>query len=116
MRIAAVPRSLIQNAKRVLTKIKPFHLFVILKLLSHLKGEGWEAQTENCVVIEDSRIGAQAAKSAGMKCIVTLSIYTESEPFDDINVDRIFDCVGDSSDERFSLSDLNIKGDFWSKN
>jgi len=79
-------------------------------------GEGWEAQTENCVVIEDSRIGAQAAKSAGMKCIVTLSIYTESEPFDDINVDRIFDCVGDSSDERFSLSDLNIKGDFWSKN
>jgi beta-phosphoglucomutase-like phosphatase (HAD superfamily) len=79
-------------------------------------GEGWKAETENCVVIEDSRIGAQAAKSAGMKCIVTLSIYTESEPFDDIHVDRIFDCVGDNSDERFSLSDLDIKGEFWSKN
>lgn len=79
-------------------------------------GEGWKAQTENCVVIEDSRIGAQAAKSAGMKCIVTLSIYTENEPFDDIHVDRIFDCVGDNSDERFSLSDLDIKGEFWSKN
>jgi len=76
-------------------------------------GAGWEDQTANCVVIEDSRIGAQAAKSAGMKCIVTLSIYTEKEPFDDINPDKIFDCVGDASDERFKLSELDLEGGFW---
>eukprot|EP00213_Chloropicon_mariensis_P000524 CAMPEP_0197471032 /NCGR_PEP_ID=MMETSP1309-20131121/1844_1 /TAXON_ID=464262 /ORGANISM="Genus nov. species nov., Strain RCC998" /LENGTH=301 /DNA_ID=CAMNT_0043008393 /DNA_START=69 /DNA_END=974 /DNA_ORIENTATION=+ len=80
-----------------------------------LLGDTWESQTGDCVVIEDSRIGAQAAKSAGMKCIVTLSIYTENEPFGDIGVDKIVDCVGDEKDERFSLSDLELKGDFWGK-
>jgi HAD superfamily hydrolase (TIGR01509 family) len=34
-----------------------------------------------CVVIEDSMIGLQAAKGAGMKCIITYTSSTESEDF-----------------------------------
>jgi len=34
-----------------------------------------------CVVIEDSHIGLKAAKSAGMRCIVTKSAYTQDEDF-----------------------------------
>lgn len=36
---------------------------------------------QHCVVIEDSHIGLQAAKAAGMNCIVTVSSYTEDEDF-----------------------------------
>ncbi len=57
-----------------------------------------------CVVIEDSVIGMQAAKAAGMRCIVTKSTYTENESFD--SADAIFDCIGDEGNERFSLDDL----------
>lgn len=34
-----------------------------------------------CVVIEDSHIGLTAAKAAGMRCIVTVSGYTDGEDF-----------------------------------
>ncbi len=40
-----------------------------------------------CVVVEDSHIGLNAAKSAGMRCIVTKSTYTEDEDF--TGADRI---------------------------
>ena len=61
-----------------------------------------------CVVIEDSVIGMQAAKAAGMRCIVTKSRYTEGERFD--SADAIFDCIGDAGDERFSLEDVCTPG------
>ena len=61
-----------------------------------------------CVVIEDSVIGMQAAKAAGMRCIVTKSRYTEGESFD--SADAIFDCIGDAGDERFSLDDVCTPG------
>ena len=61
-----------------------------------------------CVVIEDSVIGLQAAKAAGMRCIVTKSRYTKKESFE--SADAIFDCIGDSGDERFSLDDLMSPG------
>lgn len=34
-----------------------------------------------CVVVEDSQNGLRAAKAAGMKCVVTKSLYTEDEDF-----------------------------------
>jgi len=37
---------------------------------------------EKCVVIEDSHIGLQAAKAAGMNCIVTMSPYTADDDFE----------------------------------
>ena len=36
---------------------------------------------KNIVVIEDSHIGLQAAKAAGMHCVVTMSPYTAEEDF-----------------------------------
>ena len=37
---------------------------------------------DRCWVIEDSEIGCKAGKAAGMKVVVTKSIYTENENFD----------------------------------
>lgn len=34
-----------------------------------------------CVVIEDSHIGLSAARAAGMRCIVTISTFTQNEDF-----------------------------------
>ena len=65
-----------------------------------------------CVVIEDSRIGMQAAKGAGMRCVVTKSSYTQSENFD--VADAVVDCIGDTGDERFSLGDLVGADSLWS--
>ena len=59
---------------------------------------------ENCVVIEDSEIGARAGVAAGMRVVVTTSGYTAGERFD--GVEAVFDCIGEEGDARFSLSDL----------
>lgn len=37
--------------------------------------------SRDCVVVEDSRNGLLAAKAAGMRCIVTTSVYTREEDF-----------------------------------
>ena len=39
-----------------------------------------------CWVVEDSNIGFRAAKAAGMRCVVTKSIYTENEDFEGADV------------------------------
>lgn len=64
-----------------------------------------------CVVIEDSHIGVRAARAAGMRCVVTQSSYTGDEDFS--LADAVFDQIGDSGDERFSLHDLTTPGSFW---
>ena len=59
-----------------------------------------------CVVIEDSGIGNQAAKSAGMACLVTKSTYTEEEDFS--GADRIVSELGEpgGGGECVMLADL----------
>uniref|UniRef100_A0A7S0QX16 Uncharacterized protein n=1 Tax=Pyramimonas obovata TaxID=1411642 RepID=A0A7S0QX16_9CHLO len=57
-----------------------------------------------CVVIEDSHIGVQAAKSAGMKCIVTTSGYTADEDFS--LADVVYPYLGDEDDVKVTLQDL----------
>lgn len=57
-----------------------------------------------CVVIEDSFIGLQAARAAGMRCVVTKSSYTENEDF--TIADAVFDCIGDN----FRIDDLTTPG------
>ncbi|CAD7699183.1 unnamed protein product [Ostreobium quekettii] len=59
---------------------------------------------QRCVVVEDSKIGLQAAKAAGMRCVVTKSSYTQNEDFG--NADAVFDCIGDTPQDGFSLQDL----------
>lgn len=61
-------------------------------------------QPSRCCVVEDSGIGLRAAKAAGMRCVVTKSSYTQLEDFS--AADRVFDCIGDAGQERFSLADL----------
>ena len=46
-----------------------------------------EVDPARCWVIEDSEIGLKAAKAAGMKCVVTKSIYTADESFE--NADTV---------------------------
>eukprot|EP00440_Ansanella_granifera_P076080 gb/GFBE01082565.1/.p1 GENE.gb/GFBE01082565.1/~~gb/GFBE01082565.1/.p1 ORF type:complete len:400 (+),score=103.16 gb/GFBE01082565.1/:1-1200(+) len=49
-----------------------------------------------CVVVEDTAIGAQAGKAAGMKVVVTKSVYSANEDFGDADV-----IVGSASDITF---------------
>uniref|UniRef100_A0A0E0QKH2 Haloacid dehalogenase-like hydrolase domain-containing protein n=1 Tax=Oryza rufipogon TaxID=4529 RepID=A0A0E0QKH2_ORYRU len=41
------------------------------------------AQSQNCLVVEDSVIGLQAAKGAGMSCIITYTPSTANQDFSD---------------------------------
>ncbi len=47
----------------------------------------------NCVVIEDNRNGLLAAKGAGMRCIITVNSYTQSEDF--TGADLVITSLGD---------------------
>jgi len=53
----------------------------------NLAAETMNLDKSKCVVIEDSGIGNQAAKAAGMTCLVTMSTYTADEDF--TGADRI---------------------------
>jgi HAD superfamily hydrolase (TIGR01509 family) len=66
------------------------------------------------VVVEDAQIGVQAAKSAGMLCVVTKSVYTQDEDFSSANA--VLDTLGDdNADDCVHLGDLTVpKGRFWS--
>ena len=57
-----------------------------------------------CVVVEDSFIGLQAARAAGMRCIITTSSYTQNEDF--TIADAVFDSIGDN----FRIDDLTTPG------
>ena len=46
-----------------------------------------------CVVVEDSGIGLIAAKAAGMKCVVTVSLYTAKDSFD--GADLLLESLGE---------------------
>eukprot|EP01025_Chloroclados_australasicus_P029252 TRINITY_DN2916_c0_g1_i2.p1 TRINITY_DN2916_c0_g1~~TRINITY_DN2916_c0_g1_i2.p1 ORF type:complete len:287 (+),score=34.60 TRINITY_DN2916_c0_g1_i2:91-951(+) len=69
-----------------------------------LAAEQLGASPEKCVVIEDSRIGLLAAKSAGMRCIVTKSSYTQSENFNEADV--VVDYIGEVGDEKITVDSL----------
>jgi HAD superfamily hydrolase (TIGR01509 family) len=59
------------------------------------------ADPDECVVIEDSRNGVLAAKSAGIRVIATTNGYTQNE---DLNpADLIVTCLGDPDGEKGEL-------------
>jgi len=52
--------------------------------LERLLDEGTHnLEPESCVVVEDSLIGLQAAKGAGMRCLITTTSSTENQDFSD---------------------------------
>ncbi len=59
----------------------------------------------NCIVVEDSSIGVQAAKSAGLRVIATTNVYTEKEDLS--QADIIVSSLGDPGSDQGVL----IKGD-----
>ena len=50
-----------------------------------------------CVVVEDSHNGVEAAAGAGMKCVVTVSGYTKDEDFSRAAI--VLTCLGDPGGE-----------------
>jgi Haloacid dehalogenase-like hydrolase len=66
-----------------------------------------KVEPSRCWVIEDSNIGLRAAKSAGMRCLVTKSIYTDDEDFTGADV-----CIPDLDrglDGPITVTYLNYK-------
>ncbi len=49
--------------------------------LANRKHDGHLKTFNECIVIEDSEIGFQSATSAGLKAVITLSEYTNTENF-----------------------------------
>lgn len=60
-----------------------------------------------CWVVEDSGIGLQSAKAAGMKCIVTKSIYTKNNDFEEADV--VVDDLDSGLDGPITISYLDYK-------
>lgn len=77
----------------------------------NLAAETLGVDPARCVVVEDTHIGCSAAKAAGMRCIVTKSIYSEGEDFS--RADHVVDCLGDAGDERVKFHQCTTPGDFW---
>lgn len=55
------------------------------------------------VAVEDSRNGLRAAKAAGLRCLVTPSVYTQGERFDE--ADLVVPELGDGTAARVTLAD-----------
>jgi HAD superfamily hydrolase (TIGR01509 family) len=65
--------------------------------------ERMKLDPDHTVVIEDSAIGLQAAKSAGLACLVTKSAYTRFETFD--NADEVMDALPRDGSEAIRVLD-----------
>jgi len=71
----------------------------------NLAAETMGLEKSECIVVEDSGIGNQAAKAAGMTCLVTQSTYTLDEDF--TGADRIVAELGEpGSDVCVTLADM----------
>jgi HAD superfamily hydrolase (TIGR01509 family) len=58
-------------------------------------------QAKQCVVFEDSHIGATAAKAAGMHVVATTNQYTENE---DLSMaDLVVNCLGDTDGQHATI-------------
>jgi HAD superfamily hydrolase (TIGR01509 family) len=64
----------------------------------------------DCVVVEDSRNGLLAAKGAGMRCLVTISAYTQDEDFSE--AEMVVRELGDPPGDAIRLSDLRALTDW----
>mmetsp|Transcript_43382 Transcript_43382/g.169780 ORF Transcript_43382/g.169780 Transcript_43382/m.169780 type:complete len:286 (-) Transcript_43382:3320-4177(-) len=70
----------------------------------HVASERMNVSPSNCVVIEDSLIGLQAALAAGMECVITYTDSTKDQNFEGAR--KIFPELGDSEATGVSLQDV----------
>lgn len=63
-----------------------------------------DLQPQECVVIEDSRNGLLAAKSAGMTCVITTNGYTKNEDFSE--ADLVVSELGDKPHVQVTLEKI----------
>jgi HAD superfamily hydrolase (TIGR01509 family) len=63
-----------------------------------LAAERLGVRPAECVVVEDSNNGVEAASAAEMKCVVTVSGYTREEDFSKAAI--VLSCLGDPGGER----------------
>lgn len=66
-------------------------------LIYEIAVERLGVEKEDCVVVEDSRIGLLAAKGAGLRCVVTYTGYTKSQDFGE--ADMVVDGLGEGDEE-----------------
>lgn len=68
------------------------------------------ANPEDCVVFEDKSVGLQAAKAAGMLCVISKSTYTAGEIF--FEADAVVDDLesGEINLERLAGMAFNMQG------
>lgn len=69
-----------------------------------LAGKTLGLRPEECLVVEDSRIGLLAAKAAAMRCIITRSCYTQKEDFTE--ADGVYSELGDPPSVYVTIRDL----------
>jgi len=62
---------------------------------------------QQCVVVEDSRNGMLAGVNAGIKVLVTTSIYTAREDFSEASL--VVSCLGDADGERGTIASGEIR-------
>ena len=62
-------------------------------MIYKLAAERLQVACDECVVIEDSIVGLQAAKGAGMRCIITTTASTERQDF--TGADLVVPSLGD---------------------
>ena len=70
----------------------------------HLAQKTLGLRPSQCVVVEDSRNGLLAAKTAGMLCIITKSGYTGGEDFTE--ADAVYPELGDPPEVRVTVTEL----------
>lgn len=69
--------------------------------------EKLKVKPSECLVVEDSNIGINAAKAAGCKVLATFNGYTRNEDLN--NADVIVSCLGDESGEKATFLNKSIQ-------
>lgn len=72
----------------------------------NLASERLDLKPSECVVVEDTRNGLLAAKTAGMHCIVTTNGYTEDEDFAEANL--VVSELGDEPNIQVTLEKVKL--------
>lgn len=86
--LSGIPLAFVLAGDMVKAKKPDPAIYLLALEMSHLRAD-------ECVVFEDSHIGAVAAKAAGMHVVATTNMYTENENL--TMADLVVNCLGEAS-------------------